>query len=149
MPGFAIDSRPTVQVYSPTLAEEAEIITFTSTPSGSVLIRTVAQADFDADKGKALIDSLSDAVESILQEGIATSASGSQGVDDSGLIFDAVTFTVEYVPQRVAPGRILGDVQIPVPTLTLDTQFGSAAGVVTAPELILAEYNRLKALTGE
>lgn len=149
MPGFLQDSRPTVQVYSPTLAEEAEICTFTSAPSGSTLIRTVAQTDFAADKGKALLDSLSDAVESILQEGIATSAVGSQGVDDSGLIYDAVTFTVEYVPTRTVVGRVLGDVQIPVNVLTLDTQFGSVAGVVTAPELILDEYNRLKALAGE
>lgn len=149
MPGFATDSRPTVQVYSPTLAEEAELVTFTSTPSGSTLIRTIAQADFDADRGKALIDSLSDAVESILQEGIATGASGSQGVDDQGFIFDAVTFTVEYVPQRTIPGRLIANVQIPVSVLTLDTQFGSLDTLTTAPEMILNEYNRLKALAGE
>lgn len=149
MPGFAIDSRPTVQVFSANLAEEAELVTFTSTPSNSTLIRTIAQADFEADKGKALIDSLSDAVESILQEGIATGAAGSQGVDDAGLIFDAVTFTVEYVPQRTIPGRLIANVQIPVATLTLDTQFGGIVGLDTGPETILAEYNRLKALAGE
>ena len=149
MPGFGIDARPTVQVFSASLAEEAELVTFTSTPSNSTLLRTIAQTDFDADKGKALIDSLSDAVESILQEGIATGAAGSQGVDDSGLIYDAVTFTVEYVPQRTIPGRLIDNVQIPVSTLTLDTQFGSAQGVTTAPEIILDTYNRLKALAGE
>src|SRR5690348_11261045 len=108
MPGFAIDSRPTVITYSPTLSEEAMIVTFTSTPSGSTLIRTVPQASFAQDKGKALLDSLSDAVEQILGEGIATGAAGTQGLDDSGLIFDAVTFTVEYVPSAPTPGRILG-----------------------------------------
>ena len=149
MAAFLKDSRPTVQVYSPTLAEEALICTFESTPSGSYLIRTVSQADFTADKGQALLSSLSSAVESILGEGIATSAVGTQGVDDSGLIFDAVTFTVEYVPTVSTPGRILGDVQIPVNVLTLDTQFTSGTGVVSAPELILNEYNRLKALAGE
>ena len=155
MPGFAIDSRPTIQVFSPTLAEEAELVTFTSTPSGSTLIRTIPQPAFDKDQGKPLLDSLSDAVESILGEGIATSASGSQGVDDSGLIYDAVTFTVEYVPTTPIPGRIVGTVQIPVTTLTLDTsfgaggaQFGLGTGIATAPELIQAEYDRLKALTG-
>lgn len=149
MTARAIDSRPTVQVFSPTLAEEAQIVTFRSFPSSSVLIRTIAQSDANAaDGGQSLLDSLSNSVESILQEGLAVAAAGTQGIDASGLIFDAVTFTVEYVPSPSVPGRILGDVQIPVDTLTLDTQFTSGTGITSAPELILAEYNRLKALAG-
>src|SRR5690242_9196355 len=111
------DSRSTVQVYSPTLAEEALIVTFFSYPSGSTLIRTVPQTSFEAGNGGPLCESLSDAVEQILGEGIATSAAGTQGVDDSGLIYDAVIFTVEYVPSAPVVGRILGDATIPVDTI--------------------------------
>lgn len=141
-------SRPTVQVYSPTLAEEALIVTFFSYPSGSTLIRTVPQTSFEAGNGGPLCESLSAAVEEILGEGIATSAAGTNGVDDSGLIYDAVIFTVEYEPSPPRVGRILADVTIPVQTITIDTQFGSIPGFQTAPELILDTYNKLKAMAG-
>ena len=143
-----IDARPTVIVYSPQVSEEGQLCSFFSWPSGSTLQRTVSQSDFNADKGKALLDSLSDAVEQILGEGIAIGASGSQGLDTFNLVFDAVTFTVEYVPPQSVPGRILGDVEIPVRTLTIDTQFGSFLSGKTAQELILDEYNHLKTLAG-
>lgn len=147
----AVDTRPTVQTFSPTLAEEAQICTFYSYPSGSILIRTVPQTDFATDGGLALMNSLSDAVENILGEGIAVAAAGEQGLDVSGLIYDAVTFTVEYVPPTSIPGRIIGNVTIPVQTLTLDTSIAGGSGVpgiTTAPELILAEYNALKKSAG-
>lgn len=143
-----IDSRPTVVVYTPTLSTEAQICSFWSYPSGSTLLRTVSQADFDADRGKALLDSLSDAVEQILGEGLAVAAAGSQGLDNSNLIFDAVTFTVEYVPPTSVPGRILGSIDIPVNLLTVDTQFSAFLSGKTAQELIVDEYDRLKALAG-
>lgn len=148
MPTQLINSQTVVQVFGPTLAEEAEFCTFQSFPSGSVLIRTVPEAAFQANSGKALLDSLGDAVESILGEGIAVAATGTQGLDESSLIFDAVTFTVEYVPPAAIPGRILGEVQVPVYLLTLDTAFGGFITGPTAAEMVLAEYNRLKALAG-
>lgn len=148
MTSVVIDARPTVQVYSPALAEQALLVTFHSYPSGSVLLRSIPETAYDKGDGGALCESLSAAVEQILGEGIAVAAAGSQALDDSGLIYDAVTFTVEYVPSYASPGRITNDISIPVNTITLDTQFGSIPGLETAPELILDEYNRLKALAG-
>lgn len=143
-----LSSAPTVQVFSPTLVEDALICTFVSAPSGSTLIRTIPQSSFQADQGTGLLNSLAEAVESILGEGIAVDANGTQGVDPSGLLYDAVVFTVQYVPPTPTPGAITGSVEIPVNVLTLDSQFGGAVSGGSAAERILDEYNRLKALAG-
>ena len=141
-----LSSAATVQVFSPTLVSDALVCTIASSPSGSILIRSIPQASFQADQGGGLLTSLSDSVESILGEGIAVSATGTQGVDDSGLLYDAVLFVVEYVPPAPIPGSITGDVEVPVNVLTADTGFGSFLTGGTAAERILAEYNRLQAL---
>ena len=144
-----LDSLPTVQVFSPSLVSQGLLCTIGSSPSGSTLIRTVPQASFQADQGAGLLSSLSDAVEAILQEGIATAAAGVQGIDASNLLYDAVLFTVTYVPPSPIPGEITGSVEIPVTSITADTQFGSFLQGGNAADLILAEYNRLKALAGQ
>ena len=139
---------PTVQVVGD-LTTEARIATFFSYPSGSVLIRVISEADYQADSGNALLNALSDAVESILGEGIATAAVGNMTFESSGLLQDNVTFTVIYVPSYPTVGTITGDVTIRVSVITADTGLLGGAGAASAPDLILAEYNRLKALAGE
>src|SRR5207253_4398349 len=148
MPAQAINAVPTLQTFGPGLSQEAEFVTFYSFPSGSTLVRTIAHQDYVADRGLGLLNSLSDAVESLLQEDYIVAATGTQGLDDNDLIFDAVTFTVQYVPSATIPGQILGDVQVPVTTLTIDTQFGSFLGGASATDILLAEYHRLQALAG-
>ena len=149
MPYTLLSSNATVQVFGPQLVTDALICSIASSPSGSILVRTIPQDAFEADQGAGMLNSLSDAVESILQEGIAVDASGTQGVDTSGLLYDAVLFTVRYVPTQPVPGSITGTVEIPVNIITADTQFGSFLTGGTAPERILAEYNRLKAIAGQ
>lgn len=149
MSARVLDSQTVVQVLSPSLAAEALFVTFQSFPSGSVLIKTVPNTAFVAGSGGPLIASLSDAVESILSEGVAIAAAGTQGVDDaSGLIFDAVTFTVEYVPPVPIPGQITGDVQIDVLIITADTSLLGGGGVESASQLISDERDRLAAMSG-
>ena len=149
MPYRLLDSTDVVQVFSPTLVTEALLCTIASAPSGSILLRTVPQSEFKADRGAGILNSLSDAVEQVLGEGIATAANGTQGTDSSELLYDAVVFTVAYVPSYLTPGVIEGTVEVPVNVLTADTQFGSFLTGGTAQERILTEYNRLKALAGE
>lgn len=143
-----IDSNPTVQVYSPTLIAQALVCTIRSSPSGSYLIRTIPRNEFNTGTGKALLDSLSDAVESILSEGLATAAAGVQGIDGAGLIYDAVLFTVTYVPPDGVPGEIVGSVEIPVAVITADLSLLGGSGTESAPQLIRDEYDRLAALSG-
>lgn len=144
-----LDHQTVVQVTGPTLASQAEFCTFTSFPSGSVLIRTVPAAFFDATKEIGLLTSLSDAVENILSEGIAVAAAGTQGLDESQLIFDAVTFTVRYVPTYPIPGTITSELQIDVRNITADTQFGAFLTGGSAADQLSAEYQRLKTIAGE
>jgi hypothetical protein len=141
-----LDSLPTVQVFSPTLVSQGLLCTISSEPSGSILLRTVPQASFQADQGAALLTSLSDAVEQILQAGVATAAGGVQGLDASSLLYDAVLFTVTYVPPSAVPGEITGSVEIPVTIITLDVSFGSFVQGGNAASIIDAEYQRLLAL---
>jgi hypothetical protein len=145
-----LDSASVVQVFSSALVSDALLCSIISYPSGSRLVRTVPQAEFQADSGAGILESLSDAVESILGEGIAVAASGTQSIDSGGFVADQVVFTVRYVPTYQTPGVIEGEVTVPVDVLTADQSLlGSVAGFDSAPELILAEYNRLKALAGE
>lgn len=143
-----IDSVETVQVFSPTLVSEALLVTIRSFPSGSMLIRTVPLDVFNSGGTSPLLASLSDAVESILQEGTATAAQGTQGIDESGLIFDAVDFTVTYVPPDPIPGQITATVEIPVNVITEDTGFGSFTTGGSAADQITATYQRLADMYG-
>lgn len=147
MAGIAIDSSPQPQVIGQTTTDGL-IVNFISTPSGSALERWIAQADFDADGGKALLDSLSSAVESILGEGLATGAVGVQTIDASGFLADNVDFTVTYVPPPPSIGSLSASVRIPITTLTADTQFGSFIQGGDPATVILDTYNKLKALAG-
>lgn len=146
MPYQTLDSIETVQVYSPTLVSDALLVTIRSYPSGSVLVRTVPQDIFNTGGTSPILASLSDAVEQILQAGVATAAAGTQGIDDSGLLFDAVVFTVTYTPPSPVPGTLTATVEIPVDVITADTQFGSFITGGSAEERLGATYDRLKAM---
>lgn len=149
-----LDHQTVVQVYGPTLSQLSEFCTIASAPSGSILIRTIPQSSFSATDESGLLTSLSDAVESLLQEDYVLAAAGTQGLDLSNLIFDAVTFTVQYIPPYPTPGTITSELQIPVNVVTADTQFGSfltgpgGTPLGSAADQLVAEYNRLKAIAG-
>lgn len=136
----------TVQVLSPTLATEGLYCTIQSAPSGSIVQRFVPQASFDSDQGQGLLDSLATAVEDLIAGGLASAASGSQEVDDSGLLADVVVFTVSYVPPAPTVGTISTTVAVPIDVLTADTQFGSFLTGGTAQERLQAAYDKLKAM---
>jgi|SRR5579863_2754560 len=142
------DSYDTVQVLSPTLAVEAIYCTIMSAPSGSIVNMTVSKVDFDADQGAGLLDGLSTAVEDALSGGLATAAVGTQGVDDSGLLYDAVVFTVTYAPPNQVAGTLRTTVEIPVNILTADTGFGSFITGGSASDRLKAAYAKLQALAG-
>lgn len=143
-----LDSNPQVQVVG-TVTADGQVVNFQTFPSGSALVRWISQADFTSDRGKALQDSLGDAVENILGEGIAVDATGVQTVDSSGFIADNVDFTVRYMPTYPSLGGATTTVRVPVTILVADTQFGSFIQGGSASDLILAAYNHLKALAGE
>ena len=146
MPYTLLNSTDTVQVFGPDLVSEAIVCTILSGPSGSQLVRTVPDAEFQADNGQGLLSSLSDAVEGILQAGVATGAVGNQRVDASGLLADYVDFTVTYRPSTPIPGEIQAVVSIPVDVITADTAFGSFLSGGSATDQIQATYDKLAAM---
>ena len=149
MPYQLMSSTSTVQVFSPTAVSDAVFCTILSGPSNSVLVRTITQTQFTADQGADLLIDLSNAVEGFILEGPASAATGTQGVDASGLLYDAVVFTVTYKPTYPTFGPITGDVEIPVNTVTAALEGGKLASASDVEAIIMTEYNRLKALAGE
>jgi hypothetical protein len=143
-----VNSYDTVQVLSPTLAVEAIYCTILSMPSGSIVQRAVPKTEFESDQGVGILESLSTAVEDMIAGGLATAASGTQGVDDSGLLYDAVTFTVQYTPPGVIAGTLTTTVDVPVDVLTADTSFGSFLTGGSAQERVRAAYDSLVKLAG-
>lgn len=143
-----LNSDPQVQVVG-ALTTEGQVVNFRSFPSGSALVRWISQDAFTSDQGKALQDSLGDAVENILQDGMAVDAVGVQTIDNSGFIADNVDFTVRYTPTYPSLGGATTTVRIPVAILTADTSFGSFLEGGSAPEMIAEAYARLRALAGE
>lgn len=142
-----LDNPQTVQVLGPQLVSQGMLCTIQSFPSGSFLIRTVPLADFNSDRGQGLLRSLSETVESVLGEGIATAAEGIQGIDDNDLIYDAVRFTVTYVPPGPAVGTVSAPVDVPVNVLTADTSFGSFLSGGSAADRIAETYQKLTAMS--
>lgn len=130
-----------------TSVTDAVACSIVSFPSGSSLVRTITEADFQNDRGQALLSSLSNAVEQILGEGIAVAASGFQGLDAAGLLADYVRFTVGYTQPGGTAGEITADVDVPVIVVTADTSFGSFLTGGTAQERILDTYNKLQAMS--
>lgn len=141
-----LSSTDTVLVYGTTVTD-ALSCTIATTPSGSIVLRTIPRASFEADLGHALLSSLADAVENIIGEGTAIAASGFQGVDAAGFLADYVRFTVGYTPSGGTPGEITADVDIPVNVLTADTQFGSFLDGGSAAQRIADTYSRLQAMS--
>lgn len=147
--GYAlISSYDTVQVFSPTSAVDAIYCTIRTTGSGSIVSRSVPQTEFVTDQGAGILDSLATAVDDAISGGLATAAAGSQGIDVSGLLYDAVTFTVTYAPpyQTIAP--LTATVEIPVDVLTADTSLGGFLAGGSATEQLQATYQHLKTLAG-
>jgi hypothetical protein len=142
-----VNSVDTVQILGPSTAVEGLLCTIQSFPSGSILLRMVPLAEFNADEGQGILSSLSNAVEQILGEGTATAATGFQGLDANGLLYDAVTFTVTYTPQTPTGGDITAPVTIPVNVITADTQFGAFLSGGSAADQISATYQKLAAMS--
>lgn len=150
MPDYnLLSSYDTVQVLSASTAAEAVYCTIQTHGSGSIVQRTVPKAEFNKDRGVGILDSLAHAVDNAISGGLASDAVGTQDIDGTGLVYDAVVFTVEYEPAYITVEPLTTTVTIPVNVLTADTAIGGAVAGGSAAERLQAAYLRLKALAGE
>lgn len=143
-----LSSYDTVQVLSATTAVDVIYCTIATSPSGSIVQRAVPKSEFVVDQGEGILDSLAKAVEDAIAGGLATAATGTQDIDTSGLLYDAVVFTVSYQPPTPTAGPITTTVTIPVDVLTADTSFGSFLTGGSAADRLDAAYQSLKKLAG-
>lgn len=147
--GYVLKSSyDTVQVLSATSAVDVIYCTIVTDGSGSVVQEAITKHEFEANQGAGELNTLADAVDGAISGGLATFAVGTQGVDASGLIFDAVTFTVEYVPPQPTFAPITTTVEIPVGVLTLDPAIALHITGGNTTERLQAAYDKLKTLAG-
>lgn len=148
--GYVLQSSyDTVQVLSSTSAVDVIYCTIVTDGSGSIVQMAITKTEFNANQGAGDLNTLADAVDGAISGGQAISAVGTQGVDANGLIYDAVTFTVQYVPSRPTIGPLTTTVEIPVFLLTLDVGIALQYPGGNATERLQAAYDQLKTLAGE
>ncbi len=142
-------SYDTVQVLSATSAVDVIYCTIVTDGSGSIVQEAIPKTEFAANQGAGELNTLADAVDGAISGGLATFAVGTQGIDASGLIYDAVTFTVQYVPSRPTIAPVTTTVEIPVGVLTLDVGIALHITGGNTTERLQAAYDQLKTLAGE
>lgn len=143
-----LSSYDTVQVLGATSAVDVIYCTIVTSGSGSIVQRAVPKAEFVTDQGEGILLSLADAVDNAISGGLADAATGTQDIDESGLLFDAVVFTVSYTPNTPTTGPITTTVTIPVDVLTADTSFGGFLTGGSAADRLRAAYDSLVRLAG-
>lgn len=142
-------SYDTIQVFSASEVVDAIFCVIATSGHGAVVNRTIPKKSFGSggvDVG--MLDSLATAVDQAIDGGLAVAATGVQDIDDSGLLRDAVQYTVQYVPAQPTLGPLTTTVTIPVDVVAADTSFGAFLSGGSQTEQLQAAYDNLKALAG-
>jgi len=141
-------SSTTVQVLSSTVVNPVEYCTIETSPSGVVANIPVQKDVFDAGQAGTELTNFADAIEQVMTFAHVVAGAGVQVLDDSGLLTDQVSFTVQYVPSGSTGTSITATALIPVAELNFtDATIGETllAEVKTA---IGAVYANLQAAAG-
>lgn len=109
-----IASTSTVQVLSPTLVNPVVYCTIQTQPSGVIASIPVQQTVFDASAAGVELQNFADAIEQTMNLGYVIAGVGSQQLDQSGLIEDFVTFTVQYTSATTPPSGVTAEANVPV-----------------------------------
>lgn len=141
-----IASESSIQVLSPTLTQPIVQTTIQTVPHGVIASLALDQADFDAGTAGAILEPFAANIETIMSQGVAIAAQGSQSLDPNGLLADGVDFTVEYRNPAIPGSSLTVVVTVPVGLLTATEQFGGHGGLADAEALIDAAYNKLAAM---
>jgi hypothetical protein len=143
-----IGSYSTVQVLSPTQINDVVYSTIQTSPSGVIASKALQQRSFDQGEAGAELDSFATSIEDVMADPRVIAATGSQSIDDSGLLADNVLFTVQYIDPVHAPNGATAQATVGVNQLNFsDQQTGSTlqAGVTATIDGV---YANLKAAAG-
>lgn len=139
-----VSQTPSVQVLSANEVIDTMEVGFVTAPSGVYAQRSVPRSAWKDGGAGAWIGPLATSIENLISGGLASGAVFVQDVDaSSGLLKDAMQFTVLYdaPPPAVAP--MTTTVTIPVDMLTLDTQFGGFVEGADPAQTLRDAYDEL------
>lgn len=141
-------SYSTVQVLGPSLINDVVYCTIETIPSGVIASMPVDQSAFDGGTAGTLLDGFAQAIELVMQQGEAVAGQGQQTIDQSGLLQDVVTFTVEYTPPGAGATSITAQADVPVPLLSTVETIGGQTTIADAEAIVHAVYLNLENLAG-
>lgn len=144
-----VASNSTVHVLAPTLSIDA-VAAYVKTPTHNVIAQSIVPAEnWGTAAGADQLNQYAFGIEWLLDHTAAIAATGSQSVDDNGLLANQVTFTVGYTP----PGSVAGPltVQVDVPNTLLEEIIapnGPHPGLDAAIQIIAQAEASLRAMAG-
>ena len=147
--GYAlVGSYETVQVLSPTTINDVVYCTIKTQPSGVVASLPINKTLFDAGQSGDELRAFAQAIETVMSDPRVIAGAGSQSIDDSGLLADNVTFTVQYVDPVHAPNGATALATVPVYALNYSNMSSAGAQENTVNTIIDGVYANLKAAAG-
>ena len=138
-----ITTESTVGVVSPTLTVDALVATIAISPSQVISNVTLAQADYDSGAAMTTLQAVSDNIQEIMDGGKVIAASPAQSLDASGLLQDAMDFTVAYQPPGSAVAPLTRQVEITITELGGGLVFSQIGAISEATVKIDAAYQQL------
>lgn len=139
-----IASASTVQVLSPTVTNPVVYCTIQTHPSNVIASIPVQQSVFDANEAGVELGNFAGAIEQLMTNTHVSSGTGSQQIDDNGLLADFVTFTVFYVPPGGSGASVTAEASVPVGLLNFtDAEIGRVVEG-EAEAIINGVYGNLK-----
>lgn len=141
-----IASEESIQVISPTLTQPIIQTTIQTHPSNVIASLALDKLDFTAGTAGAILEPFAANIETIMAQGKAIAAQGSQSLDPNGLIADNVDFVVRYVNPAVPGSELTAIATVPVALLTATESFEGQGGLTAAEAIVDNVYNQLAAL---
>lgn len=132
-----------IQVLSPTLTQPIVDCTLQTKPTGIIFNYWVDKAAWDAGTAPALLESVSQHAEHIIEATAAISGFGFEQLENSGLLKQYITYTVAATAPGGATNALTVEVDIPISDLDQDTIAGENFGLNDAIAKIQAAYDLL------
>lgn len=134
-----VGSYSTVQVLSPTLANDVVLCTIQTSPSGVIAALAVQEEIFDKGESGPALTNFANAIEQVMADPRVIAGVGDSLLDPSGLTAYAVTFTVEYRDPVKAPNGATATATVGVNQL----DFSDATIGRTLRTGVMAEIDRV------
>jgi hypothetical protein len=114
---IVVSQTPGVQVLGPTQVMDVETVGITTLPTGIYLEYPIDRASWQADHGTQLLSAIAEAVEGIIDAGLAVDGSYVQDLRPSGLLADYIDFIVEYTPPDGVRPTMTAEARVPIGAL--------------------------------